>query len=360
MFTKEDKIRLIETLSNANGPSGFEDEVIGIAAGVAGDVCDASRDRMNNLYLKRRDNGGGRPVIWLDAHSDEVGFIVQAIRPNGTLAFLPVGGWNNANVPSSKVRVRNEDGVWVPGIVAAKPVHFMSAAERGKVPEFSDMSIDIGACSAKEVEEKFRIRVAAPVVPDVACEYDDEHDLFLGKAFDCRVGCAALLDTLYRLAGEDLACDVEATLTSQEEVGERGASAAAGRMKHADVCVLFEGCPADDTFTPDYLIQAGLRRGPMLRHFDVCMITNPRFQRYVLDLAKEKDIPVQEAVRAGGGTNAGIIHKQEYGIPCVVIGIPVRYIHSHHGYCTLEDYESAVRLAVAICEDLTAEKLAEF
>ena len=150
----------------------------------------------------------------------------------------------------------------------------------------SDLAIDVGAVSAQDLKENFQIRMAAPVVPDVTCTYDETHDLFIGKAFDCRIGCAALIETLNQLSTEMLDVDVEATLTVQEEVGERGSMAAVDNID-ADVCIVFEGCPADDTFSPDYLIQAALRKGPMLRHFDCSMITNPRFQRFALDLGEE-------------------------------------------------------------------------
>ena len=153
--------------------------------------------------------------------------------------------------------------------------------------------------------------------------------------------------------------DVAATLTVQEEVGERGSMAAVDNID-ADVCIVFEGCPADDTFSPDYLIQAALRKGPMLRHFDCSMITNPRFQRFALDLGEELGIPVQESVRSGGGTNGKYIHASRHGVPTIVIGIPVRYIHSHHGICTLEDYENAVKLAVEIVKRLNEETIRSF
>ena len=61
------------------------------------------------------------------------------------------------------------------------------------------------------------------------------------------------------------------------------------------------------------------------------MITNPRFQRYALDLAEELGIPVQESVRTGGSTNGAPIHLSNQGVPVIVIGIPVRYIHTHYG-----------------------------
>ena len=60
-------------------------------------------DSLRNLYVYRQGNREGRPTVQLDAHSDEVGFMVQAIRPNGTLKFLPLGGWVNSNIPAHKV-----------------------------------------------------------------------------------------------------------------------------------------------------------------------------------------------------------------------------------------------------------------
>ena len=88
----------------------------------------------------------------------------------------------------------------------------------------------------------------------------------------------------------------------------------------------------------------------MLRHFDRSMITHPKFQRFALDLAKTRQIPCQESVRSGGGTNGAFIHVRD--IPTIVIGIPVRYIHSHHGYASYADYRSAVDLAKAILETI--------
>jgi putative aminopeptidase FrvX len=75
------------------------------------------------------------------------------------------------------------------------------------------------------------------------------------------------------------------------------------------------------------------------------MITNPRFQRFALDTAREKGIPVQEAVRIGGATNGGAIHLTGKAIPVIVIAIPVRYIHTHYGIASYSDFENSVKLA---------------
>ena len=141
--------------------------------------------------------------------------------------------------------------------------------------------------------------------------------LLLGKAFDCRLGCAAIIDVMEDLKGRELNVDLVAGFASQEEVGLCGAGVSANKID-ADVAICFEGTPADDTFLLLYQQQTRVGAGPMLRHIDRTMITNPRFQRFCLDLAAEHDIPVQEGVREGGGTNAGAIHLARLGIPTVV------------------------------------------
>lgn len=347
-------IELIQDLSNAFGPSGFEEEVASIVKEELKDTC-LSTDTLCNVRCTFDQNEG--PVVMLDAHLDEVGLIVQAIRPNGTMNFLPLGGWSNTTLPASKMWIKNKDNEKISALVAAKPVHFMNAQERNSTPDISNMVLDCGSISEKSTKEDFKIRIGSPVVPAVKCEYNEEKGLFLGKAFDCRIGVAALIETMKRLKQEDLKVNVAASFSAQEEVGERGIKANLNALK-PKVAICFEGCPSDDTFMEPCLIQAALYQGPMLRHFDRSMITHPKFQRFALDLAEKKGIPVQESVRQGGGTNGGMIHMED--IPCIVIGIPVRYIHSSYGYCTLKDFNASVELAVELCKALNQEVIDSF
>ena len=274
--------------------------------------------------------------------------MVQAVKPNGTLRFTTLGGWVPSNIPAHRVWVQTADGDYIPGVTASKPPHFMSEAERKAQPAVEDMSIDIGASSREEVLRDFRVRMAAPVVPDVTFEYQEKHDLMIGKAFDCRLGCASILRTLDNLRDKTLNVDVT-----------RGATVTANTVK-PDLAIVFEGCPADDTVAEPYMIQTAIHKGPMLRHIDARMITNPRFQRYALDLAEELGIPVQESVRTGGSTNGAPIHLSNQGVPVIVIGIPVRYIHTHYGIAAHSDVENAARLAAAILERMDAAQISRF
>jgi putative aminopeptidase FrvX len=350
---------MIAALSNANGAPGFEDEVLLAARRFAPQSFPVSEDHFRNLYFRRPENKGGRPVVQLDAHTDEVAFMVQYINPNGTLHFITLGGIVNSNIPAHRVRVQTKDGKWIPGIIAAKPPHFMTEAEKQKMPDVSDMAIDIGASSLREAKEDYGIRVGAPVVPDVAFEYDDKHDTMIGKAFDCRLGCASVLAALNAVSGADLCVDVVGALSVQEEMGLRGATVTSRTVK-PDIAIVFEGCPADDTVVEPCAIQTAIRKGPMLRHIDARMITHPRFQRFALDLAERCGIPCQEAVRTGGSTNGASIHLSNAGVPCIVIGLPVRYIHSHYGIASFVDFNHAVKLATAILHELNADVIASF
>lgn len=351
-----DSVKLIEALSNANAPSGFEDEAVAAARSFCPKNVEITEDSLRNLYMRRSANSGKKPVVQLDAHSDEVGFMVQFIKPNGTLKFITLGGIIACNIPAHRVRVRDKFGKWIPGVTAAKPPHFMTDAEKHRLPEISEMAIDIGASSADEVKNDFGVRIAAPVVPDVKFEYIPEKDMMIGKAFDCRLGCAAVIETLDTLDGEDLNVDVVGALSVQEEMGTRGAGVTARTVK-PDIAIVFEGCPADDTVVESYAVQTAIHKGPMLRHIDARMITNPRFQRMALDTAEELGIPVQESVRSGGSTNGAPIHLSNAGVPCIVIGLPVRYIHSHYGIASFEDYKNAVKLACAIIRKLDADTI---
>ena len=350
---------LLEDLSNAFGPSGFEDEVNAVARRYAPSGVEFAEDSLRNLYLRSQIRAGDKPVVMLDAHSDEVGFIVQAIRPNGLLQILPLGGWVSYTIPAHKVLIRNSGGRLISGVVASKPPHFLSGDQQKKVPEISSMYVDVGASSADEAREVFGIAIGAPVAPDVRFTHNPLNDVAMGKAFDCRVGCACVVATISQVIQNNLAVEPVGVFSTQEEVGLRGAIVAAKTVNPA-VSIVFEGSPADDTFAEPWAAQTALGKGPMLRHFDQGMITNPRFMRFALETAREASIPFQEGVRSGGRTDGAAIHLSGSGVPTVVIGIPVRYIHTHHGYMNMKDMDAAISLGIAMLRRLTPDIIAGF
>lgn len=358
-MNKEEQIGLIKRLCDANGISGFEDEVVDVVKDAARGLGKTSIDSMRNVYLERNGNRHGLPTVQLDAHTDEVGFMVKCVRPDGMLEFITIGGWVASNIPAHLVRVRNRDGQYVSGLVGSKPPHFMTEAERKAPLDPSQLFIDVGAKSAEEIAKDYRIDAGAPVVPEATTTYDSVHEVLCGKAFDNRMGCASILAAMRELDGTPLKVNVTGAFATQEEVGCRGAIVTSQRVK-PDIAICFEGCPADDTVVPAYQSQTALGKGPMLRIIDAKMITNPRFEKYALDLAKSLGIPTQAAVRSGGATNGSAIHLSNGGVPVIVMGIPVRYAHTHYGYSSYSDYENGVRLAVEILRRMDAETISSF
>ncbi|MDR2182842.1 MAG: M20/M25/M40 family metallo-hydrolase [Clostridiales bacterium] len=352
-----ESVQMIKELALAFGAPGFEDDVLAVARKFAPAGARIVEDNTRNLYIcPKNEQDPDLPTVLVDAHSDEVGLMVRSIKENGTLTFTTLGEWVPYVLPAQRMSIKNLDGELVTGIVATRPPHFGGDDEPLSI---SSMVIDIGAISKKEVEMAFKIAPACPVVPETGFVHDAIHDIMISKAFDCRLGCAAVLEVMHDVKDLHLDVNVVGSLSSQEEVGMRGAKVVANRIK-PDLAICFEGTPADDTFAKEHLIQTRLKHGPMLRHIDQGMITHPRFIRFALNLAKDLHIPVQEAVRTGGKTNGLSIHLSNLGVPTIVIGHPVRYGHSHNSIASLDDYKKGVRLAVEIIKAMNGEIFAGF
>ena len=174
---KKQEIKMLKAFSNANSTSGFEEEFVKLFTETVHDFANVKVDGMLNVYASKKENKPDRPVIQLDAHSDAVGFITQAVRPNGMIKFVPLGGWVKYNIPALRVKIKNRAGEYVPGVVATKPPHFMTEEERNNVPDVADMSIDVGSSSRAETINDYQIDTGCPIFVDVKCEYNEKTGL---------------------------------------------------------------------------------------------------------------------------------------------------------------------------------------
>lgn len=351
-------IKLIEKLSNGFGAPGFEDDIIDILKDSVKNLS-RERDSINNLYFGLEERKFEKFTVAVDAHSDEVGFMVKEICKNGSIKFLTLGGWVSGNIPCTQVQIKNNRGEYVRGVVTSKPPHFMTEEDRKKAPSIGDMTIDIGTSSYEETVEIYGIDVGDPIVPEVNFSYDEKINIMMGKAFDNRLGCAAVVDVLNRLENSDLDVNLVGIISSQEETGARGAKVAAQKVQ-PDFIIVFEGSPADDTFKDEFSSKGALGKGIQMRVVDSSMISNPRVIRFAKDIAKKYNIDIQIIARDGGGTNGGNYHTSNEGIPVLVLGIPTRYIHTPYTYASFGDYNSGVNLAVEIIKELNGEIISKF
>lgn len=350
-------LNILKELSDAFGPSGFEDDVVEVIKKYCKDMI-VENDAMNNIFVKLKNNSSKKLTVMLDAHTDEVGFMVQAINENGLLSIVKLGGWHNTTIPAHTVYIKNRDGELIRGITTSKPTHFMTAAERtSNSLEIEDIFIDVGASSKEEVTDIFKIKVGDPVAPNVEFDFNEKTGICFGKAFDNRVGCFCIIETLKALADiAELEVNVVGAFATQEEVGIRGAQITA-KVVNPDLAIVFEGSPADDLYYSKNISQGVLKKGAQIRNLDQGYIANPLFIRYAEDLAEKNSIKYQNAVRRGGSTDAAKISLGNKAVPCLVLGIPSRYVHSHYNYCAKDDIEASVALAVEVIKNLTEESI---
>ncbi|HHY38465.1 MAG TPA: M42 family metallopeptidase [Clostridia bacterium] len=345
---------VVKNLSDAAGISGYEAEVRQILRGYLEPYTSVERDNLGSLVTRKGGEGGrDKPKIMLAAHMDEIGFMVTRITPEGHLRFQTIGGWWDNVLLAQRVVIKTKSGD-VPGVIGSKPPHILEEEERKKVIPSKDMFIDIGATSEAMAKEA-GVRPGDPVVPWSPFSAMKQASVFQGKAFDDRLGCAGLVEVVRQLGNEKHPNIVFAVGTVQEEVGTRGAATSAW-VVNPDVAVILEvGIAQDVPGMKESEIELHMGQGPALFLYDATMIPNLKLRDLFIDTAEKLGIPLQFSAMPRGGTDGGKIHVHTSGVPSVVLGVPVRYIHSHTGIFHMDDLRNMVRLVIGAIERLDAK-----
>ena len=329
-------------LSNACGVTGRENEVRELMIRLMTPYADEIVvDRLENVIAIKKGKEKS-PKIMLAAHMDEVGLMVKTITKDGFLQFAKMGGIDDRILPAQKVTVFSRKTVF-PGIIGSKPPHIQKEEERKKIISSDELFIDIGA-ESKDDALAMGVAVGDPVGFDV--QYVQlGRDVVVGKAFDNRAGCATMVEALRILEKTDFT--VYAVGTVQEEVGLRGAGAAAFRVD-PDLAIALDVTIAGDTpGVREFDTAVKMGKGPALTITDSGLITSGKILRWLLDSAEEEKIPFQIETGLMGSTDAARISLTRQGIPCGNISMPVRYIHSPVGMMSLKDIENCAKLTVA-------------
>jgi len=332
--------QLLERLSNAQGVTGYEDEVRDIMLKELGRVCDeASVDKFGNVVGVK---GSGVPSIMLAAHMDEVGLLVKHIDENGFIRFIKMGGIDDRVLPSKQVKVLSEKKQ-IPGMIGMKPPHLLKDEEEKKKIKSDDMFIDTGLSKETVLDA---VEVGDPVVFDAG--FTDLGDgRFMGKAFDNRVGCLVLVEAMRQL--ESFQGTVYAVATTQEEIGLKGARTAAYKL-NPDYALSLDVTIGGDT--PDIAKNEStieLGKGPCITVVESSgrgMVPSPRVKKHLINVAKESEIPYQLDAWKSGMTDAAIIYMTREGISSGGICVPARYIHSPRGIVFGKDIDDSVKLTV--------------
>ncbi len=344
---------LLRELSDAAGPPGFEEDVRRIMVREMKPYGRISYDGLGSVIAQ---NGTAGPRIMLDAHMDELGGVVRRVTGEGFLSMQMLGGWLDQALPDQRWVILGSKGP-VLAVTGIRDIHYTPADERTKVIPRDQIFLDVGAKSAADAA-RLGVEPGDPVVPLSPFEALNGTGDYVGKAFDDRVGCAALVEALRRLAASGHPNQLFVAATVQEEVGLRGAQAAAAIIK-PDVAISIEGGVTGDApgGHPDES-QVRLGGGPGLFLYDSSELPNRRLVVLTKAVAAAIHAPLQFDVAQGYGDDSAEIQRANGGAPTVNLVVPVRYTHAHNGVMNRGDFDRLVDVVVALIGRLDATTVA--
>ncbi len=324
---------MLKDLCLLNGTSGDEAEVRNYIINEIKDYCEYRVDNLGSVIAKTPGKIPNKTVS-INAHMDEVGFIITDITNVGYLRFSPVGGIDSRVCLDRVVTVGEKK---IKGVIADKAFHLLSESDKESCPGFDKLLIDIGATSKEEAEEVVSLGDYAYFCSEY---YAFGQGLIKSKALDDRIGCMLMIE----LIKNGTEYETYFCFNVQEEVGLRGAKCTAYSV-NADVAVVLEATTAGDldgVTGGDRVCVLG--NGPVVSFMDGRTIYDRELYKLAMRTAKGHHIPVQTKTAIAGGNDAGAIQTASFGTKVMAVSLPCRYIHSASGVVKKEDIDNTRKL----------------
>ncbi|MEK7775032.1 MAG: M42 family metallopeptidase [Candidatus Zixiibacteriota bacterium] len=350
--------QLLRELTEANGISGHELDVRRIMARELKPLTNrVEHDKLGSVMGVKRGTADN-PRVMVVGHMDEVGFMVREINPDGYIKFLPIGGWWGHVALGQRMKILTSKGP-VLGVVGSKPPHILTPAEREKVIDPKEMFIDVGVGPKFDVKKKLGIKPGDPIVPDSKFTILGNPGMYMAKAFDNRMACAVVVDVLRNFKATKHPNTILGAASVQEEVGLRGAQTLS-HIADPDLCIVVDTGIALDVPPETTKKTERLGGGPSILLLDFHMIPNTRLRDFIVQTAEQKKIPYHFSTMTGGSTDGGRIHISRAGVPTIVVGPPVRYVHSHNAIMNRADYDNTVKLITEVIKKLDKKTVDSF
>jgi putative aminopeptidase FrvX len=331
-------------LLDTPSPTGFEAPGQRVWTDYVRDYADdVESDAYGTAWATLEGTAEEPPRVLLDAHADEIGFMVRHITDDGFLYINRVGGSDRAIARGLRVRILGDDEP-VTGVVGNTAIHIRDTKNE-KVPEVHELFVDIGATSDEEVRDR-GIRVGHPMVFDVG-PTDLTDSRITARAIDNRLGGFIIAQAVERLAADRPGWTVQAANSVQEEIGGHGAEMVTHRLD-PDAAVAFDVTHATDSPSINSKKHGSVEigEGPTVTHGTS---NHPQLVERVIEVAEAEDIPLQhEPSSRRTGTDTDSIFKTRSGVPSVLLSVPLRYMHSTVEVVDTEDIEHCVELYAAL------------
>lgn len=336
----------LESLSNANGVSGYEHNLNDLISSEFKKYTDETRiDNLGNIISLKKGSGTGK--IMLAAHMDEIGLMVNFIEENGLLRFTSVGGFDPRTIVGQEVIVHGKEKL--AGVIGSKPPHLQDPSEQDKSIKMEDMVIDIGYPYEKV---KDLITIGDIVTIDRSLDYL-KNNRVTGKALDNRVGVTVLLECAKELQKLNHQSSVYFVSTVQEEVTMSGATAASYHINPDFGIAVDVGFGRTPELDPSISINLGQGPGITLGGN-----IHPNLRKKLLEVAKQYNIPYQNVITPGStGTDANAIQINRAGIPTLVLSVPLRYMHTSVELIQLDDIKYTAQLLSFFISSISDDNL---
>lgn len=338
-------LSVLRKLCNAVGVSGDEAEVRKI---ILDELKPADKnvtvDALGNVLITKQGQGRRRLRVMVDAHMDEVGFMLVADNGEGVFEFKSIGNLEARNIAGKPVVVGRKH---TPGVIGTKAIHLMSAEDLKHPISPEGLRIDLGPGGKAAVGDR----------GSFAPNFQRSGPAIMSKALDNRLGVSILIELMKHPAPN---VDLLAAFTVQEEIGLRGAQVAAHRFK-PDLAVVLDATPANDLPMQregeNNFYNSKLGLGPAVYVSNKSAIDDPRLVQFMIETATRSGIPYQVRQPGGGGTDAGAIQRAVSGVPVVSVSVPHRYSHTAISIARLEDWRNTYALVAAALRRITPEVL---
>ena len=213
-------IELLKRLCTVKGVSGHEENICKIIKDEISKYADEAVIDKNNNVIASIGNTSEHNIM-LDAHLDEIGFIVTYIDDNGFLKVSQCGGMDYRVVQDTRFKVLAQSGE-ITAVACCMPPHLSDGGE-DKAPDADSIYLDTGLPASK-------VRQLISVGDVVA--YDSKPVVLLNNRFTCcstdnRASCALLLRVAELIKENPVNSGVTFAFTSQEETHGKGACTAA-------------------------------------------------------------------------------------------------------------------------------------
>lgn len=294
-------------------------------------------------------NPDAETKVMIVGHADEIGLMIRHIDEKGFCYPAMIGGVDAKVAIGKRLNIHTAKGI-VRGVTGATAIHLQDRKKESKPPEIHQVFIDIGAKGKGEAEKKVTVGDPITFVDDF--EMIDKN-IGIARAFDNRIGTWIAAETLrlIRAAKQQCKVGVYAVSAVQEEIGCVGSGMVAHRVQ-PDIGLITDVGHATDSPEIDHRKHGyfELGGGPILALGAAIL---PELTQRLEKVAKRKRIKLQKAAAPGRtGTDTDSVYKSMSGIPCALVSLPIRYMHTTVEMTDLRDLEAIARLFAAFCLSL--------